>query len=762
MHNLNTMTQLPTAGDLEATWSFIEPGLAFILGAQGDQGVTSAMYMNCYTAVYNYCTNKLATLSVTKGETYSLTGEEIYRRLRRYLQDFVVEMAPHEGEAFLPFYVRRWRRYTVGASYLNNVFDYMNRYWVQKERSDGRRDVYDVNTLALIMWRDYMFTRNAKRVVDELLDLVARQRDNDIVDTSVISTAVKSMVYIGIDPNDLKKSNMSVYTKHFEERYLVETKEYFARDLAAFLAQHLVVDYMEKSERRLSEEVSRLNQYLEERTRRSLLETLHNVLIKTYCQQMYGEFVTLLETGQTAQVERMYRLLAKVPSTLQPLADSFELYIKGKALKALEELRSEHSEEEKKKGGIAPKAYIHALIAVYNEYNEIALSAFKKDPLYIKALDGACRHFVNTNCIATPNPKLLSKTPELLARYADGFLKALSKEADVANMTVDNLVLVLRYTENKDVFENHYRRLLAKRLINGNTKSDELEESVLQRLQEGNLMEFTSKISKMFQDMKSLEDLKGAVRTLLPTSSDFSPLILAQSMWPFTHSDDYTLTIHPSLSPALKVVEDEYMRRHTGRQLKWLWNHGKCEVKANLSRKGKPPFIFTVTNVQLMILLAFNANNTKSFERLHKEVGVARHVFEAHLLPLTRFKLLEQSPPEADAFAKNGTKFTLVSEYKSKKLKVNFVTTIRNELRQEEDETSREIEELRKNYLTASIVRIMKARRTVKHNVLLNEVMLQAQLRFKAKLIDMKRAIEYLLEKEYIRRVENDLYEYLA
>lgn len=780
---MTSLQSLPIAGDLDATWNFIEPGLEFILGAQGDQGVTSRMYMNCYTAVYNYCANKsrnpTASVSTKSGKektTYSLTGAEIYNKLQAYLVNFIQNLEKDPHESFLEFYVRKWKRFTIGAGYMNNVFDYMNLYWVQKERSDGRRDIYDVNTLALLQWKYHMFNNNVDRIMAEVLELIERQRNNEIVDTNVISVAVKSMVYLGIDTNDLKKSNMLVYTKHFEQSFMAKTAEYYKKESESFLSQHNVVDYMMKCESRLAEEISRSNNYLEERSKRPLLETLHTVLIKDHAQDMYDQFLKLLEQNEIEHILRMYKLLSKVPSTLQPLADSLESHIKVEAAKAIAELKTstesieaQASEEKPSKrssqGLISPKVYIHTLITVYMKFNDVVFNAFKKDPLFIKALDSACRHFVNINVIATPTPKSASKTPEILAKYADSFLKATSKEADVANMTADNLALMLKYIENKDVFENNYRRLLAKRLINGNTKSDELEEGMLQRLQEGNSMEFTSKITKMFQDMKSLEDLKMNIRDLLGPNSpvnDFTPLILAQSMWPFHYMEDYKLNIAPELKGTLDVVEQEYNKKHNGRELQWLWNHGKSEIKANLSRKGKPPFIFTVTNVQLMLLLAFNKSSTYSFGELLEIIGVAQHVFEAHLTPLVKFKLLEQQPPTPLAFNDPNTTFTIVNEYKSKKLKVNFVSTIKSEQRQEDDDTHKEIDESRKNYLTASIVRIMKARKTMKHNDLVNDVLLQAQSRFKAKLIDLKRAIEYLLEKEYIARREGDSYEYLA
>ncbi|CCE81377.1 Piso0_001277 [Millerozyma farinosa CBS 7064] len=775
----------PVASDLSATWSFIQPGLEYILGAEGDQGVTPKMYMNCYTAVYNYCVNKSrhgssnAPINATTGNnSYSLAGAEIYSKLDEYLVKFVNNLKKDPDELFLEFYVKRWTRFTIGAGYMNNVFDYMNRYWVQKERSDGRRDVFDVNTLALLKWKAHMFNNNADQLIDEVLEQIERQRNNEIVDTYYISTAIKSLVYLGIDIQDLKKPNLVVYIKHFEHKFLEKTAEYYGRESARFLSQHNVVDYMKKCETRLSEEVSRSNNYLEDHTKKPLLETLNDVLIKDHAQAMYDQFLSLLEHNEIEHIQIMYKLLSRVPFTLQPLADSLEKYINDEAAKALEEIKSaaETQEETTKvdskpqrrsnSGIVSPKTYIHTLISIYVKFNDIVAVAFSNDPIFIKSLDNACRRFVNKNSIAMSSPKSSCKTPELLARYADGFLKATSKEADIIGMTTENLMIIFKFIEDKDAFEEHYRRLLAKRLINGNTKSDELEESIIQKLQEENSLEYTSKMTKMFQDMKSSEDLKNTVREHLKqtdnTVKDFSPLILAQSMWPFKHSDDYQLNLAPELLPAFDKVQEIYNKKHTGRQLQWLWNHGKSEIKANLSKKGKPPFLFTVSNVQLMILLAFNKSSTYSFEELLNIVGVAKHTFESHLLPFTKYKLLEQEPAGQEYFSNNTTKFTIVDEYKSKKLKVNFVSSIKTEQKQEEEDANKEIDESRKNFLSACIVRIMKARKEMKHNELVNEVATQSLSRFRAKIIDIKRVIDYLIEKEYIRRIGNDSYEYLA
>jgi cullin 1 len=492
---------------------------------------------------------------------------------------------------------------------------------------------------------------------------------------------------------------------------------------------------------------------------------------------MYNEFCNLLDQNHINHISKMFNLLNRVPSTLTPLSKLFSQYIETQGLKAVENLQQNLQQQQQQQQQqqssatakpitIDPKLYIKTLIQVYHNFQKIVAEAFQDHPIFVKALDNACRAYINFNTIAKNNNSKSSstasssKTPDLLAKYSDNLLKK-SKDADAtSDMSVDDIMIIFKFLTDKDAFETHYRRLLAKRLIHGTSSSEEAEETIIQRLQTENSLEYTSKITKMFQDIRASHELEILFKEetlknhegIIP---DFEPFILTETMWPFNYSKN-SFQLPMDLMPSFNKLEEIYSTKHNGRILKWHWSLNRGEIKANLQK----PFTFSMTLYQMSIILPFNEIDSYTVGELLELTGLDQSTFQNSITPMIKYKLLIPSSSKLDDRA---TKLTIVSEFKSKRLKINFAAGARTtDTKQDQIDAEKEINEDRKNYLKACIVRIMKARKLLQHNLLINEVVQQSHQRFSAKIADIKKCIDELVDQEYLRRNEDQTYDYLA
>lgn len=71
------------------------------------------------------------------------------------------------------------------------------------------------------------------------------------------------------------------------------------------------------------------------------------------------------------------------------------------------------------------------------------------------------------------------------------------------------------------------------------------------------------------------------------------------------------------------------------------------------------------------------------------------------------------------------------------------------------------VDEERKHLLEAVIVRIMKARKVLAHNQLLEEINRQVSNRFNPSPSAIKSRIESLIEREYLKRDDGDMRKYV-
>ncbi|KAI6147393.1 Cullin-domain-containing protein [Pisolithus tinctorius] len=716
----NTSSQLPpSTADLATTWAFLEEGVDHIM-TKLQTGVSYTKYIGLYTVAYNYCTS-----SRMHGDTApapgsrtgaNLMGSDLYNNLIRYFVAHLKSLREQSDslldEALLRYYAREWDRYTTGANYVNRLFTYLNRHWVKRERDEGRKGVYPVYTLALVQWRTNFFlhvqNRNGK-LAGAILRLIERQRNGETIDQGLVKKVVDSFVSLGLDDTDINKTSLDVYKEHLEIPFLEATEKYYEQESEAFLAENSVSDYLKKAEERLREEEDRVDRYLNAETKKQLISKCEHVLIRQHAPLMWKSFQNLLDYDKDEDLQRMYALLSRIPEGLEPLRRNFEEHVKKAGMTSVSKLVGEGTDNT---DGLDPKAYVDALLEVHRKNSDTVTRSFRGEAGFVASLDKACREFVNRNAATGTST---TKSPELLAKHADMLLRKNNKMAEEEDLegALNRVMILFKYIEDKDVFQTFYTTKLSKRLIHGVSASDEAEASMISKLKEACGFEYTNKLQRMFTDMSLSKDLTDQFKERMQQNHD-------------------DMDINFSIM--------YYQTKHSGRKLTWLWNYSKNELRTNyLNQK----YILMTSSYQMAVLLQYNKHDTLSLDELIAATAISKDILTQVLTLLVKAKVLINE--ESDQYDLN-------PNFKSKKIRVNLNQPIKAEVKAESSEVLKTVDEDRKYVIQATIVRIMKARKTMKNQPLIQEIP------------DIKKAIDTLLEKEYIERVEGtkDTFAYVA
>ncbi|KAJ3200955.1 hypothetical protein HDU82_008478 [Entophlyctis luteolus] len=351
-----------------------------------------------------------------------------------------------------------------------------------------------------------------------------------------------------------------------------------------------------------------------------------------------------------------------------------------------------------------PREFIQALIDLYGNFREKCSEYFNNDALFGEALDKAFRKVVNESYESAAQ-----NFPELLSRFCDGLLKKNAKvsltESEVEEK-LNQVVILFSFLNEKDIFQKFYSRLLAKRLIYGLSVSDDLELSVIAGLKSFCGFEYTQKLQRMFTDV-----------TL--SSESNKEFLVGMDRQGISLGADVRLT---------------YLDK-------------KYELNISLQ--------------QLVLLLLFNDALTLKVSVIAELAQI--DVADVHKLlkPLLDLEILRcggnTSEPQAEV--------SVNLKFSNKRTKLKISAIAQSESVSHESEVTRQaVDEDRKLFLQATIVRIMKSRRVIQHNQLVPEVIEHARSRFVPNIAHIKKSIEQLIDKGYMERSKDrkDQYTYLA
>ncbi|XP_078089126.1 cullin-2 isoform X3 [Mustelus asterias] len=696
-------------------------------------------------------------------------GERLYTETKIFLENHVQHLYKKvldSEEKILTMYHKYWEEYSKGADYMDCLYRYLNTQFIKKNKLteadlqygyggvDIIEPLMEIGELALDMWKKLMIEPLQTILIRMLLREIKNDRCGENPNQKVIHGVINSFVHV---EQYKKKFPLKFYQDLFEGSFLTETGEYYKQEASNLLQESNCSQYMEKVLARLKDEEVRCRKYLHPSSYAKVIHECQQRMVADHLQFLHGECQNIIKQerreGEKYDMANIYTLLRAVSNGLPHMIQELQNHIHDEGLRSISNLSQENM----------PTQFVESVLEVHSKFLQLISSVLNGDQHFMSALDKALTSVVNYR-----EPKSSCKAPELLAKYCDNLLKK-SAKGMTENEVEDKLtsfITVFKYIDDKDVFQKFYARMLAKRLIHGLSMSMDSEEAMINKLKQACGYEFTSKLHRMYTDMNVSADLNNKFTatflkqqdTVIDLGISFQIYVLQAGAWPLTQAPSSTFAIPQELEKSVQMFELFYNQHFSGRKLTWL--HYLCtgEVKMNYLSK---PYVAMVTTYQMAVLLAFNNSEIVTYKELQDSTQMNEKELTKTIKSLLDVKMINHDSNKANVDL--DSVFSLNMGFSSKRTKFKITTSMQKDTPQME-QTRSAVDEDRKMYLQAAIVRIMKARKVLRHNALIQEVISQSRARFNPSISMIKKCIEVLIDKQYIERSQTsaDEYSYVA
>mmetsp|Transcript_133 Transcript_133/g.406 ORF Transcript_133/g.406 Transcript_133/m.406 type:complete len:742 (+) Transcript_133:275-2500(+) len=734
--------------DLESGWAEMEAGIEKLEAIlEGDESckIDCELWINLYTTVYNMCTQKAP-------HDYS---QQLYDRYKHSFNEYIEEavlpkLREKTGEFMLKELRHRWGNHKVMVRWLSRIFNYLDRYYITRHSLASLHDV------GLVCFRDLIFDELRKPVKDAVLHMINMEREGEQIDRALVKGVLEIFVDIGM-------GGLDVYERDFEFFLLEDTAIYYKRKAASWINENSCPEYMEKSEQCLNRERERVEHYLDKRSESKILREAEQELLAVYEQQLLEKeqsgCAALLRDDKTEDLSRMFRLFSRIPKGLVPMSEMFKKHVQNEGLaivKAAEEAAQERGKRDRDSS--TEHLFVRRSLELHDKYLQYVSGCFNNNAQFHKALKEAFELFCNKGVHG-------SNSAELLATFCDNLLKKGGSEKlsdEAIESTLENVVRLLAYINDKDMFSEFYRKRLARRLLFDKSANDEHERSILAKLKQQCGAQFTSRMEGMVNDIALARDQQSAFEEWLRARPekdkpglDLQVNVLTTGFWPTYKQAD--LVLPAEMVKCVEIFKEYYEEKTKHRKLAWIYSLGTCHLKGKFGSRWMELMISTY---QAAVLLLFNHSKSLTYEEIKSQLNLPDEdiVRSLHSLACAKYQILLKEPPgktvaKTDTFIFNDS-FT----DRLKRIKVPLPPV------DEKKKVVEDVDKDRRHAVDAAIVRIMKSRKTLQHQQLTVECMQQLNRMFKPDFRLIKKRIEDLVQREYLERDKDNpqIFRYLA
>uniref|UniRef100_A0A673LV72 Cullin-4B n=1 Tax=Sinocyclocheilus rhinocerous TaxID=307959 RepID=A0A673LV72_9TELE len=679
------------------------------------QNSTSIKYNleELYQAVENLCSHKISA--------------KLYKQLRVVCEDHIKAQIDQFREYPFPYSVlflkkidKCWQDHCRQMIMIRSIFLFLDRTYVLQ--NSMLPSIWD---MGLELFRFYIISdlKVQSKTIDGILLLIERERSGEAVDRSLLRSLLSML------------SDLQIYQDSFEQRFLEETNRLYAAEGQRLMQEREVPEYLHHVNKRLEEEADRVITYLDQSTQKPLIATVEKQLLGEHLTAILQKGLNnLLDENRIQDLSLLFQLFSRVRGGVQVLLQHWIEYIK--AFGSTIVINPEKD-----------KTMVQELLDFKDKVDHIIDVCFMRNEKFVNGMKEAFETFINKR----PN-----KPAELIAKYVDSKLRAGNKEAtdEELEKMLDKIMIIFRPRKFSIiyVFEAFYKKDLAKRLLVGKSASVDAEKSMLSKLKHECGAAFTSKLEGMFKDMELSKDIMHMQCQNIPGNIELTVNILTMGYWP-TY---VPMEVHlPAEMVRLQeIFKTFYLGKHSGRKLQWQSTLGHCVLKAEF--KEVTHVLFRKVQLGMNTGLLFSLEDIKLATGI--EDGELRRTLQS--LACGKARVLTKTPKSKDV--EDGDKFSCNDDFKHKLFRIKINQIQMKETVEEQASTTERVFQDRQYQIDAAIVRIMKMRKTLSHNLLVSEV--YNQLKFPVKPADLKKRIESLIDRDYMERDKENpnQYNYVA
>ena len=617
-----------------------------------------------------------------------------------------------------------------------------------------------VYTTAMMLFRDQILRSPLEAGAPEtltilnriMLEQIAMERDGDVIDTALIKSCSLMLESLFESPQEAEEEKL--YLSSFEGDFLEASRKFYDAEGTRLLLDADAAAYCRQTRKRLHEEISRCRTMLSDSTTAKITEVLENELIRKRIQDlivMDSGVRYMIDNNRFGDLELVFELNARIDDKKSELTQAIQRRVQevgsqiNEAAANLSSAQNQSVQADQTQEDGKPKVaveravnqqtqaalqWVGAILKLKDKYDHLWQVSFKSDPIIQPALTKSFADSIN----------VFPRSSEYVSLFIDENMKKSLRDKTEAEVdqVLEKAIVLLRYIQDKDMFERYYKKHLCKRLLMGKSISIEVEKQMIQRMKIELGNSFTAKLEAMFKDMALSEELTSSYRNKMQQTSETKRTelgihVLTSMTWPLETMQSSSASesgeakskvIYPSNIDRIKQsFENFYAERHLGRTLTWLPHMGTADIRAvfplipgkegALGKERKHEL--NVSTYAMFILMLFNelpSSRSLSFDEIQARTNIdsndlIRNLQSLAVAPKTR--VLIKEPMSKDV--KPTDRFSFNDKFTSTflKIKVGVVAgSNRVEGEKERRETEKKNNDSRGFAIEAAVVRIMK------------------------------------------------------